>query len=59
MFELTASIWILFIAFACLAAVANWRKAIYVGILVDVLRDPARKLIADRPIYVTLNPRST
>ena len=55
MFGSTSSIWIFLIGFACLTAVANWRKAIYVGILVDVLRDPVRKLIPGKPIYVTLS----
>ena len=49
------AIWYSFIAMACLIALADWRRGIYVGILVDVLRDPVRKLIPGQPVVITLS----
>ena len=36
--------WYIIVGLVCLFAVADWRKAIFLGILVDALRDPVRKL---------------
>ena len=47
--------WYVFIAFCCLFALADWRRAVYLGIAVDVLRDPVRKLIPDQPVFITLS----
>jgi len=49
------SLWILVFAGACLVALADWRKAIFLGILIDFLRDPVRKLVVGKPIAVTLS----
>lgn len=41
-------------ALACLITLGDWRRGVYAGILLDVLRDPARKLSADQSIVITL-----
>ncbi len=38
----------------CLIAISNWRMGVYVGIFLDVLRDPARKLCEGQSITITL-----
>lgn len=48
-------VWYLIIAGSCLFAIADWRSAIYVGILIDVLRDPVRKLTPGQPVTITLS----
>lgn len=48
-------VWYAIVAIASVAAAANWRQGIYVGILIDVLRDPVRKLIPGQPVMVTLS----
>lgn len=48
-------IWYTAAAAACIFALADWRKAIYVGIVLDVVRDPVRKLIPGEPVLVTLS----
>ncbi len=40
---------------ACLFAFTEWRRGIYVGILIDVLRDPVRKLVPEQPVIITLS----
>lgn len=47
--------WYACVAFACLIAMADWRRGIYVGILIDVLRDPIRKLAPTQPVSITLS----
>ncbi|MCA9034523.1 MAG: hypothetical protein KDA91_05300 [Planctomycetaceae bacterium] len=47
--------WYSMVALACLMSVADWRKGIYVGILIDVLRDPVRKLLPEQPVLITLS----
>lgn len=42
------------VGLACLIAFSDWRRGVYAGILVDMLRDPARKLSADQSIAITL-----
>jgi hypothetical protein len=49
------ALWLLLFGAACLVAVSDWRKAVFLGILIDVLRDPARKLVEGKPIQVTLS----
>jgi hypothetical protein len=38
----------------CLIAIGDWRQGVYAGILLDVLRDPVRKLSADQSVAITL-----
>lgn len=48
---------ILFYAFAglcCLMAIGDWRRGVYAGIVMDVLRDPLRKLSEGQPVSITL-----
>jgi hypothetical protein len=47
--------WYLLAAGVCLLAVSDWRKALYAGVLVDVLRDPVRKLVPLEPVLITLS----
>ena len=47
--------WYLLAAGVCLLAVSDWRKALYAGILIDVLRDPVRKLVPLEPVLITLS----
>ena len=49
------TIWYSIIGLCCLFALADWRKAIFVGILLDVLRDPVRKLTPEQPVAITLS----
>ncbi len=42
------------IALTCFVAITNWRTAIYLCLLVDVARDPVRKLLAEQPVWVTV-----
>ncbi|GAB5442262.1 MAG: hypothetical protein Fues2KO_26110 [Fuerstiella sp.] len=48
-------IWYCIAIAGCVFALADWRKAIYVGIVIDALRDPVRKLIPEQPILITLS----
>jgi hypothetical protein len=41
------------IAICCAVAISNWRLAMYLGIVVDVLRDPIRKLTIGEPAWMT------
>jgi hypothetical protein len=42
-----------FVAFACVVALTDWRRAWLFACLVGVLQDPARKLISGQPVFVT------
>ena len=55
MTDTMGTLWMLVFVAACLVAVSDWRKAVFLGILVDVVRDPVRKLIVGKPIWVTLS----
>jgi hypothetical protein len=48
------NVWYVLIAIACVIAVTDARKAVFLGILIDALRDPVRKLIPGKPVAVTL-----
>ncbi len=48
-------IWYFIVFVGCLVALFNWRKAIYIGIVIDVLRDPVRKLLPEQPVVITLS----
>ncbi len=48
-------VWYAIVALACLIAAGNWRKGVYAGVLIDVLRDPVRKLIPEQPVMITLS----
>lgn len=48
-------VWYACVAFVCLYAISDWRNAIYPGILIDVIRDPVRKLVHESPIAITLS----
>lgn len=43
------------LVFACLFAWANWRRAIYLAVLLDFLRDPVRKLDSDESVRITVS----
>ena len=43
------------LAFACLFAWANWRRAIYLAVILDFLRDPVRKLDSDESVRITVS----
>ena len=47
--------WYSIIVLSCVFALADWRRAIYLGILIDVLRDPVRKLLPGQPVIITLS----
>lgn len=47
--------WYVCVATGCVIALMDWRRAIYVGILIDVLRDPIRKLAPTQPVTITLS----
>ena len=49
------AIWYSIIVMTCLFAVADWRRAIYAGILIDALRDPVRKLTETQTVNITLS----
>lgn len=48
-------VYLAFLAFSCAMSLANWRKGVYLAIVIDVLRDPIRKLTTDEPIWITLS----
>ncbi len=37
----------------CLVSLLNWRQGLYMGIFLDVLRDPVRKLTSGEPAWMT------
>jgi hypothetical protein len=37
----------------CLVSLFNWRQGLYLGIILDVLRDPVRKLTTGEPAWMT------
>jgi hypothetical protein len=41
-------------ALGCIIAIGDWRHGVFAGVLLDVLRDPARKLSPDQPVVITL-----
>ena len=43
-----------FIVVLSILCFLDWRKGLYLCLLVDVLRDPVRKLIEDQPVFVTV-----
>ncbi len=47
-------LWLLFLGGVCILALVDWKRAIYLGLLVDVLRDPIRKLTEEQPIRITV-----
>ena len=47
--------WYAFVLAACLVALVDWRLGIYVGLLIDVVRDPVRKLVPEEPVIITLS----
>ncbi|MCA9052364.1 MAG: hypothetical protein KDA75_00940, partial [Planctomycetaceae bacterium] len=42
------------IAACCLLALVNWRLGLYVGLFIDVLRDPIRKISEEQSVAITL-----
>ncbi len=42
------------IALACAAALGNWRLALYLCLVIDVVRDPVRKLLPEQPVWATV-----
>jgi hypothetical protein len=47
-------VWYVLVAVCCVIALSNWRVGIYLGVLLDCLRDPARKLADDQTVLITL-----
>ena len=47
-------LWYLFLGGVCILALVDWKRAIYLGLLVDVLRDPVRKLSEEQPVLITI-----
>ncbi len=48
------NIWYSSVIICCILALSNWRLGIYLGILLDCLRDPLRKLTIDQSVLITL-----
>lgn len=42
------------VVLCCLVALMNWRVGLYACLLIDVVRDPVRKLVAEQPVWVTI-----
>jgi len=42
-----------FVAFAAIVSLADWRRGWLLAIVVGVLQDPVRKLVAGSPVYLT------
>lgn len=42
------------VALACLVALADWRAAVFLCLVLDMVRDPVRKLLPDQPVLVTV-----
>ena len=42
------------IALCCLLALTHWRAAIYFCLVIDVVRDPVRKLVDEQPVWITI-----
>lgn len=49
------ALWYAVVATSCVFAMGDWRRAIYLGILIDAIRDPVRKLCVGKPVAVTLS----
>ena len=41
------------VAVCCMLAMSNWRHAMYLGVVIDVLRDPIRKVTPYEPAWMT------
>lgn len=46
--------YIAIVVVACILALANWRTAVLACLVIDVIRDPIRKLTEDQPVWITL-----
>lgn len=44
-----------FVAFAAIVSLADWRRGWLLAIVVGVLQDPVRKLVAGSPVYLTFS----
>ncbi|HET6426668.1 MAG TPA: hypothetical protein VFG20_23450 [Planctomycetaceae bacterium] len=42
------------VALCCFVTVMNWRVGLYACLIIDVVRDPIRKLVDDQPVWVTI-----
>lgn len=49
------SIWYVFVAVVCLVSVSNWRAGVFAIIVLDVLRDPIRKMESGNPVWITVS----
>jgi len=47
--------WYTLIVLCTIYSLVNWRRGIYLGIAIDFLRDPIRKLSPNQPVYITLS----
>ncbi len=43
------------LALACLVALSDWRRGVYLAIVLDFLRDPVRKLDPDESVIITVS----
>ncbi|MFG0334286.1 MAG: hypothetical protein ACF8TS_13050, partial [Maioricimonas sp. JB049] len=48
-------LWYAFVFVSCAIALANWRTGLYLGVTLDCLRDPVRKLVDDHSVLITLS----
>jgi hypothetical protein len=44
-----------FVALACTVSLADWRRGWLLAMLIGVLQDPVRKLVAGTPVYLTFS----
>jgi len=44
-----------FVAFAAIVSLADWRRGWLLAIVVGILQDPVRKLVAGSPVYLTFS----
>lgn len=49
------SVWYAFVAVSCVMVLVDRRHGIFLGIVIDVLRDPVRKLAPEQPVMITLS----
>ena len=47
--------YIVLVGYSCLVGLSYWRKAVYLAILIDFLRDPVRKLVPGEPVWITVS----
>lgn len=51
----TEALWYLLVLVAALYSVSNLRQGVYLGIVIDILRDVVRKVVPDQPVLITIS----